>query len=85
MSGERSFSQVSRWSSRCRMELTFQVAIRRSGSVSYVDDLSSKFEGMTYHDKRGCDKRNANNGRKTGGGPGGGDAPSGRAGTCELI
>ena len=28
MSGEQSFSQVKRWSSRCRIELTFQVAMR---------------------------------------------------------
>ena len=49
MSGEHSFSQVRRCSSRCRIELTFHVAMRMRGTWI----VTTHFQRMAYHVSRG--------------------------------
>jgi hypothetical protein len=46
MSGEHSLSQVRRWSSRCRIELTFHVAIRMNGDPGWSISGKSRLFGL---------------------------------------
>src|SRR5947208_5323682 len=69
MSGEVSLSKVRRWSSRCRIELTFHVAIRMkwdpdwsiSGKsrlfVLEQEVVTTHFPALAYHVQEGCDNR----------------------------
>src|SRR5206468_9030449 len=53
ISGEHSLSQVRRWSTRCRIELTFQVATR----MKWPGIVTTHFVAVAYHVQRGCDNR----------------------------